>query len=82
MGLKLEGKHSNPRRQVWRKYGFVLLWAAVGLDLIISVMGWPFLGQAVSAVCVLLYLFDHVSISKIWTDLIWFAFTICCHRSA
>ena len=47
--------------QVWRKYGFVLLWAAVGLDLIFSVMGHPFLGQAVSAIFVIMYLFDHVS---------------------
>ena len=47
--------------QVWRKYGFVLLWAAVGLDLITSVLGHPFLGQAISAIFVLIYLFDHVS---------------------
>ena len=47
-------------RQVWRKYGFVLLWAAVGLDLIFSVIGYPFLGQAISAIFVVIYLFDHV----------------------
>jgi hypothetical protein len=47
-------------KQVWRKYGFVLLWAAVGLDLIFSVMGHPFLGQAISAIFVIIYLFDHV----------------------
>ena len=46
--------------QVWRKYGFVLLWAAVGLDLIFSVIGYPFLGQAISAIFVIIYLFDHV----------------------
>ncbi len=50
--------------QVWRKYGFVLLWAAVGLDLIFSVLGNPFLGQAISAIFVIMYLFDHVSMIK------------------
>lgn len=56
--------------QVWRKYGFVLLWAAVGMDLIFSVLGHPFLGQAISAIFVIMYLFDHVSMIKLISTLI------------
>jgi hypothetical protein len=48
----------------WRKYGVVLLWAAVGLDLLISKMGYPILGQCLSIVCVLLYLFENISLRK------------------
>jgi len=49
---------------LWRKYGVVLLWAAVGLDLIISKLGFPIIGQCVSIVCVLLYLFENISLRK------------------
>jgi 1-acyl-sn-glycerol-3-phosphate acyltransferase len=48
----------------WRKFGVVLLWAAVGLDLIISKLGYPLVGQCVSIVCVLLYLFENISLRK------------------
>eukprot|EP00277_Geminigera_cryophila_P004919 CAMPEP_0179434102 /NCGR_PEP_ID=MMETSP0799-20121207/18417_1 /TAXON_ID=46947 /ORGANISM="Geminigera cryophila, Strain CCMP2564" /LENGTH=759 /DNA_ID=CAMNT_0021212547 /DNA_START=240 /DNA_END=2519 /DNA_ORIENTATION=- len=48
----------------WRKYGVVLLWAAVGLDLIISKLGFPIIGQCVSIVCVVLYLFENISLRK------------------
>ena len=48
----------------WRKYGIVLLWAAVGVDLIVSKLGYPMIGQAFSIVCVLLYLFENISLRK------------------
>jgi len=48
----------------WRKYGVVLLWAAVGLDLIISKLGYPFTGQCISVFLVLVYLFENISARK------------------
>mmetsp|Transcript_15481 Transcript_15481/g.36454 ORF Transcript_15481/g.36454 Transcript_15481/m.36454 type:complete len:802 (-) Transcript_15481:311-2716(-) len=50
--------------QLWRKYGIVLLWAAVGIDLLVSKAGYPVLGQAISMICVSLYLAEYVSLRK------------------
>ena len=49
-----------------------MLWGAVGLDLIISTVGFPMLGQAVSAILVLFYLLDHVSVRRVVCSF-WFA---------
>jgi hypothetical protein len=59
-------------QQLWRKYGFIMLWGAVGLDLIISTCGYPILGQIVSALLVMLYLLDHVSVRRVVCSF-WFA---------
>jgi len=49
-----------------------MLWGAVGLDLIISTCGYPILGQIVSALLVMLYLLDHVSVRRVVCSF-WFA---------
>ncbi len=79
--LKVQGLSFNLRRQaqetsipdqIWKRYGFLLLWTAVGLDIIISMLGWPICGQTVSAVLVTLYLIDNVSFRRAVCSF-WFA---------
>mmetsp|Transcript_35139 Transcript_35139/g.79980 ORF Transcript_35139/g.79980 Transcript_35139/m.79980 type:complete len:774 (+) Transcript_35139:33-2354(+) len=71
-GRKGKAKVLEVPQQVWRKYGFIMLWGAVGLDLIISTAGYPMLGQAVSAMLVMFYLLDHVSVRRVVCSF-WFA---------
>ena len=42
----------------------VLLWAAVGMDLLISKLGYPIIGQAFSGLLVLMYLFENISVRR------------------
>lgn len=65
-------KTGKKRRQMYshmhkmmEKGGFLLLWLAVGLDLIISISGSPILGQAVSASIVIMYLLYNVHLKKL-----------------
>uniref|UniRef100_A0A7S4KUF0 Phospholipid/glycerol acyltransferase domain-containing protein n=1 Tax=Guillardia theta TaxID=55529 RepID=A0A7S4KUF0_GUITH len=50
--------------QLWRKYSVLLLWLAVGLDLIVSKLGFCYLGQSISILFVVLYLIDNVSLRR------------------
>ncbi|EKX45073.1 hypothetical protein GUITHDRAFT_139343 [Guillardia theta CCMP2712] len=68
----LKSKVLEVPHQVRKKYGFIILWAAVGLDLVISVLGYPVIGQAVSALFVIVYLADHISIRRALCSF-WFA---------
>lgn len=51
--------------QIWHKAGFMLLWMALGLDTIISILGHPILGQSASAICVLMYILYNVSFRRV-----------------
>ncbi len=51
--------------QIWHKAGFMLLWMALGLDTIISILGHPILGQLASAICVLMYILSNVSFRRV-----------------
>eukprot|EP00281_Chroomonas_sp_CCMP1168_P023676 CAMPEP_0206235776 /NCGR_PEP_ID=MMETSP0047_2-20121206/13344_1 /ASSEMBLY_ACC=CAM_ASM_000192 /TAXON_ID=195065 /ORGANISM="Chroomonas mesostigmatica_cf, Strain CCMP1168" /LENGTH=797 /DNA_ID=CAMNT_0053660031 /DNA_START=59 /DNA_END=2452 /DNA_ORIENTATION=- len=50
---------------IWHKAGFLLLWVAVGLDLIVSIMGFPIIGQSLSVVCVATYLLFNISFRRV-----------------
>lgn len=62
--LKRQAQEVSLPDQIWKRYGFLLLWFAVGLDLIISMLGWPICGQTISALLVTLYLVDNVSFRR------------------
>eukprot|EP00960_Hanusia_phi_P038590 753500-Hanusia_phi.AAC.3 len=68
----LKSKVLEVPHQLRKKYGFIILWAAVGLDLVISVLGYPIIGQTVSALFVLVYLADHISVRRALCSF-WFA---------
>ncbi len=70
--LKRQAQETSIPDQIWKRYGFLLLWTAVGLDIIISMLGWPICGQTVSAVLVSLYLVDNVSFRRAVCSF-WFA---------
>jgi len=46
------------------KYSFLLLTSAVGIDIVISRMGMPYVGQIVSSFMVVCYLLDFISIRR------------------
>jgi len=52
-------------RAMMQKGGFLLLWVAVGLDVIISIMGHPIAGQALSASIVSVYLLYTISLRRL-----------------
>jgi hypothetical protein len=67
--------------QLWHKAGFMLLWVALGLDTIISILGHPILGQSASAICVLMYILNNVSFRRVVCSF-WFTVIDLFFRSA
>ena len=63
-GKKRRQMYSHMQKMM-EKGGFLLLWMAVGLDLLISILGYPMIGQAVSATIVVVYLLYNVSLKKL-----------------
>jgi hypothetical protein len=50
------------------KYSFLLLTSAVGIDIVLTKLGSPYIGQAVSGILVFLYLLNFVSLRKAMTS--------------
>ena len=46
------------------RYSFLLLTSAVGLDLLVTRLGYPYVGKAMSSIMVMFYLLDFISLRK------------------